>query len=42
MLPQLQLLQQHGLGREGKVAVGGYWGEVVKEPCYVPPVTGTG
>ena len=25
----------------GKAAVGGYWEEVVKEPCCVLPVTGT-
>ena len=25
----------------GKAAVGGYWGEVMKEPHHVPPVTGT-
>ena len=29
------------VGKGGKAAVGGYWGEVVKEPCYVLPVTGT-
>ena len=30
------------VGKKGKAAVCGYWGEVVKEPCYVLPVTGTG
>ena len=29
------------VGKGGKAAVGGYWGEVVKEPHYVPPVAGT-
>ena len=29
------------VGKGGKAAVGGYWGEVMKEPCYVPSVTGT-
>ena len=29
------------VGKAGKAAVGGYWEEVVKEPCYVLPVTGT-
>ena len=29
------------VGKGGKAAVGGCQGEVVKEPHYVPPVTGT-
>ena len=29
------------VGKGEKAAVGGYWGEVMKEPCYVPPVTRT-
>ena len=28
------------LGRRGKATVGGYWGEVMKGPHYVLPVTG--
>ena len=37
MLLQLQVLQQH-VWERGKAAAGGYWGEVMKEPRYVPPV----
>ena len=37
MLSQLWVLQQHGW-KGGKAAVGGYWGAVVKGPCYAPPV----
>ena len=29
------------VGKGGKAAAGGYWEEVMKEPHYVPPVTGT-
>ena len=37
MLSQLRVLWQHGW-EGGKAAVGGYQGEVMKGPCYVPPV----
>ena len=36
MLSQLQVLQHGWEG--GKAAVGGYWGEVMKGPCYVLPI----
>ena len=29
------------VGKGGKATVGGYWEEVVKEPHYMLPVTGT-